>query len=132
VVDPGGDDMAAAVVDLTGGRGFDVCIEASRVPAGPGRLLRPRHAWQRHHSDCARHPAPADRRQHPAHIEGRHLQEGLLLSGDELATVIGLSASGAIPAEQIVTAVDSLHELSAGFEELLDPAADALKIIISV
>lgn len=25
VVDPGGDDMAAAVVDLTGGRGFDVC-----------------------------------------------------------------------------------------------------------
>jgi (R,R)-butanediol dehydrogenase/meso-butanediol dehydrogenase/diacetyl reductase len=46
--------------------------------------------------------------------------------------VIGLSASGAIPAEQIVTAVDSLHELSAGFEELLDPTADALKIIISV
>ena len=46
--------------------------------------------------------------------------------------IIGLVGSGALPADTVVTATIPLEQLIDGFEALLDPAGDALKIIVTV
>ncbi|HEX6759154.1 MAG TPA: hypothetical protein VF086_12220 [Propionibacteriaceae bacterium] len=46
--------------------------------------------------------------------------------------IIGLVGAGALPADTVVTATIQREQLMYGLEALLDPAGDALKIIVTI
>lgn len=55
-----------------------------------------------------------------------------LLSGDNLAADNRIGRGGWLPADTVVTATIQREQLMDGLEALLDPAGDALKIIVTI
>ena len=84
---------------------------------------RPTMRAARFHAAAIRTPIPARR---------RDVYTVLLLSGDHLAADNRIGRGGWLPADTVVTATIQLEQLMDGLEALLDPAGDALKIIVTI
>ena len=66
-------------------------------------------------------------------VQGHHRAGKHLLPGDSWPRVMAMIASGAFPVEKIVTSIVSLDDaLTLGFERLLDPSGEELKVLLRV
>jgi (R,R)-butanediol dehydrogenase/meso-butanediol dehydrogenase/diacetyl reductase len=132
VVDPRAYDMSLLVAEITGGRGFDVCIEASgSQPALDACFDAVTLGGVIVQTALGTRPVQID-------ASNKLTFRDVTYKGvycypvTSWPRVIGLIGSGALPADKIVTETISLEQLTDGFEALLDPAGDSLKIIVTV
>jgi (R,R)-butanediol dehydrogenase/meso-butanediol dehydrogenase/diacetyl reductase len=132
VIDPSKVDVREAILELTGGRGVDVAVEASGSTPGltacidnvtrSGRIVQ-----------TGLHTKPAT-------IDAMKLSEkdiSLIGSWCYLITdwprIIRLAASGKYPIEKIVSSVIGIDDVVAkGFEVLTDPKGDQMKVLVKV
>jgi (R,R)-butanediol dehydrogenase / meso-butanediol dehydrogenase / diacetyl reductase len=132
VVDPRADDMSLLVAEITQGRGFDVCIEASgSQPALDACFDTVTLGGVIVQTALSTRPVQLDA-SHKLTFRDVTYKGVYCYPVTSWPRVIGLVGSGVLPADAIVTATISLEQLTDGFEALLDPAGDALKIIVRI
>lgn len=129
ILDPGEVDVAAELRSETGGLGVDVAIECAGTEAALSACLaavRPRGTV----AQVGLHMAPAA-------IDALSLaQRELKLVGTwgysvhDWPRIIAQVASGALPIERVVTDQIALDGIVDGFEALVNPASDQLKILV--
>jgi (R,R)-butanediol dehydrogenase/meso-butanediol dehydrogenase/diacetyl reductase len=131
VLDPIGEDVGERVAKLTGGVGADVCIEcAGRQPPLDACLAAVRLGGTVVQTALHSRPVEID-------ANARLTLRDVTIKGvycypvTSWPRVIGLIASGRLPAERIVTGHIELDELvSGGFDALLDRDGDHVKILV--
>ena len=131
VVDPTADGFSDAIAELTDGRGVDVVAECSGSAAGLATGL---NSVRAHGSivQTGLHTKPAT-------LDAMALSEkdvSLIGSWCYLITdwprIIRLIASGKYPVARVVTAQIGLDDvLAKGFDVLVDPRGDQLKVLVS-
>jgi (R,R)-butanediol dehydrogenase / meso-butanediol dehydrogenase / diacetyl reductase len=130
VLDPTKTDVAAHLKDLTGGIGVDAVIECS----GNERALQTALAAVR----SAGHVSQTGLHTRPASIDPMVLSEhDITLTGTwcypvfDFPRIVDLIARGRYPVEQVVTGrVPMADIVEKGFETLLSPTGDQVKILI--
>jgi (R,R)-butanediol dehydrogenase/meso-butanediol dehydrogenase/diacetyl reductase len=130
VVDPTSVDVAAWVKDQTGGVGADAVIECS----GNERALQTAISAVR----SAGRISQTGLHTRAASIEPMVLAEhDITLAGtwcypvSDWPRIIGLISSGRYPVEKVVTAQIGMDDVvKAGFETLLDPSGDQVKVLV--
>jgi (R,R)-butanediol dehydrogenase/meso-butanediol dehydrogenase/diacetyl reductase len=132
VLDPLGDDVPAAVRDLTGGVGADTAAECSGSQGGLTTAL----ASLRAHGTATQVGLHVK----PATIDPMALSnKDLSLIGTwcypvyDFPRIIALIAAGRYPVERVLTEVIPVDDIVArGFDRLLDPDGDAQKVLVRV
>lgn len=129
VVDPIEGDLAAVVEERTSGAGADVVFE---VAGTRGTALdATRHARTRGRVVfVAIHPEPVPVDLHRIFWRELEVLGARVYEREDFERAVELLASGAVPADALITRVVSLDETSEAFEALL--AASAMKILVDV
>ena len=130
VIDPSQVDVVGWVRDQTGGIGVDAVIECSGNERALQSAVRAVRSAGRI-SQTGLHTGPAS-------IEPMTLSEhDITLAGTwcypvaDWPRIIGLISSGRYPVERVVTAQIGMDDVVlAGFETLLDPSGDQVKILV--
>ncbi|MEU8116499.1 alcohol dehydrogenase catalytic domain-containing protein [Micromonospora sp. NPDC048947] len=128
-VDPRATDVVALVNDRTDGAGADIAFEVSGSPAGVttavdvlttrGRLVM-----------VAIHPQPREVNLHRFFWRELELLGARLYQRDDMVEAIRLVASGAIPAQQLISRVEPVEAASAAFEAL--EGGGVMKVLLDV
>ncbi|MFC5381558.1 2,3-butanediol dehydrogenase [Aquipuribacter nitratireducens] len=131
VVDPTADGFDEVVSDLTDGAGFDVGVECSGTTPGLQTCL----------TNVSRRSTVVQTGLHtrPATIDAMALAENeVTLVGSwcyrltDWPRIIRLIAKGSYPVARAVTAqIDLADVVTAGFDRLVDPTGDQLKVLVS-
>jgi (R,R)-butanediol dehydrogenase/meso-butanediol dehydrogenase/diacetyl reductase len=131
VLDPGAVDVPALMRDLTDGRGVDVAIEA----AGSEPSLQTCLAAVRKRGTVAQvalHTGPARIEPFRLALDEVTLVGTWCFDTWDWPKVIALVESGRYPVEKVVThRIDLDSVVSDGFERLLDPGGDAVKVLVA-
>ena len=132
VVDPRTDDPSLLVAEITQGRGFDVCIEAAgSQPALDACFEAVTLGGVIVQTALGTRPVQLDTSNKLTFRDVTY--KGVYCHPvTSWPRVIGLIGSGVLSADKVVTATIPLEKLADGFEALLDPAGDALKIIVRI
>jgi (R,R)-butanediol dehydrogenase / meso-butanediol dehydrogenase / diacetyl reductase len=132
VVDPRADDLTLLVAEVTQGHGFDVCIEASgSQPALDACFDAVTLGGVIVQTALGTRPVQLDA-SHKLTLRDVTYKGVYCYPVTIWPRIIGLVGSGALPADTVVTATIPLEQLIDGFEALLDPVGDALKIIVTI
>jgi (R,R)-butanediol dehydrogenase / meso-butanediol dehydrogenase / diacetyl reductase len=132
VVDPLVDDLSSIADEITQGRGFDVCIEASgSQPAIDACFDSVALGGVVLQTALSTRPVQLDVG-HKLTVRDVTYRGVYCYPVTSWPRIIGLIGSGSLPADVIVTKTIPLEQLADAFEALLDPAGDALKIVVSV
>jgi (R,R)-butanediol dehydrogenase / meso-butanediol dehydrogenase / diacetyl reductase len=132
VVDPRGSHLSLLVAEITAGRGFDVCIEASgSQPALDACFDAVTLGGVIVQTALGTRPVQIDA-SHKLTFRDVTYKGVYCYPVTSWPRVIGLIGSGALPADKIFTTTIPLEQLTDGFEALVDPAGEALKIIVTV
>lgn len=132
VVDPRDENIDHIMANLTDGRGFDVSMECSG--SNPGLIAAIQYTRRSGRvGQTGLHTKPAE-------INAMQVSEkDLTIVGNwcygitDWPRVIRLVASGKYPIEKVVTSVIDLDDVVAkGFEVLLDPNGDQMKVLVKV
>jgi (R,R)-butanediol dehydrogenase/meso-butanediol dehydrogenase/diacetyl reductase len=129
VVDPIEGDLAAVVEERTGGAGADVVFE---VAGTHGTALdATRHARTRGRVVfVAIHPEPVPVDLHRIFWRELEVLGARVYEREDFERAVELLASGAVPADALITRVVPLDDTSEAFEALL--SASAMKILVDV
>ncbi|RQX04514.1 zinc-dependent alcohol dehydrogenase [Micromonospora arida] len=128
-VDPRATDVVALVNDRTDGAGADIAFEVSGSPAGVttavdvlttrGRLVM-----------VAIHPQPREVNLHRFFWRELELLGARLYQRDDMVEAIRLVASGAIPAQRLISRVEPVEAAGAAFEAL--EGGGVMKVLLDV
>lgn len=129
VVDPLAEDLGAVVQELTAGAGADVVFEVAGIAATA--LDATAHARTRGRVVIvAIHPKPVPIDLHRMFWRELELIGARVYEREDFGRAIDLIASGAVPADELITATVPLAETQSAFAALED--ARALKVLIDV
>jgi (R,R)-butanediol dehydrogenase / meso-butanediol dehydrogenase / diacetyl reductase len=127
-VDPGTSDVVALVEEHSGGAGADIAFEVSGSAGGVstavgvlatrGRLIM-----------VAIHPQPRELDLHRFFWRELELFGARLYQRDDMAEAIGLVATGAVPAERLISRIEPVRSVDAAFTAL-ESGGGVMKVLI--
>ena len=128
VIDPTATDPEAAILERTSGAGADVVFEVSGS-AGGAEVMTRLASIRGRVVVVAIFPEPQPVRLFDFFWKELHMVGARVYEPEDYERAIDLLATGALPLERLVSAVEPLDQLPSVFEELDDDAA-AMKILI--
>ena len=128
VLDPGADDVGAAVAEATGGVGADLVFEVSG--SAGGMLAATRHASLRGRIVVvAIFPEPTPVALFDVFFKELELRGARVYEPEDFDEAIRLIAGGSLPLERLITSVEPLERVPEVFTELLG-GRQAMKVLV--
>jgi (R,R)-butanediol dehydrogenase/meso-butanediol dehydrogenase/diacetyl reductase len=131
VIDPTESDVRTWVADRTGGAGADVAVECSgHVAAIDAAIGALRSAGTLVQVASSAGPVAFDLA--TVVVREIDLRGSFCYPIDSWPRIVRLVSEGALPVERLITSEVSLDDAVKGFEDLLDPESEQLKILVRI